>query len=207
MLATERRSLSALNLVLDAMWWLSIAAIAVVGALLVLLALHAIHSGAISVASYLELQPSSYHLASSRLGGSPGALRAVSAQISFSRPRTVFVLLAGGILGVAGAWWLTILHQLRRLVASARAGRMFASANAGRIQLIGIAVICFEIARSVAAWAGSVYLEHTVSARGLSLRSHFAVSIPVLLVGLLLLVLAAAFRLGAQLQEDHDLTI
>ena len=61
--------------------------------------------------------------------------------------------------------------------------------------------------KSVAEWAGTLYLKDNVNARGLSLRAHLALNVPVLLVGLLLLVLAAAFRLGTQLQEDHDLTV
>ncbi|MFZ0088483.1 MAG: DUF2975 domain-containing protein [Solirubrobacteraceae bacterium] len=207
MLTREKRSLSVLKLVLDGVWWLSIAAIALVGALLVLLVAHAIHSGAISVGSYLQLQPSTYQLTAHQLGGSSAEIRNVSAALAFRRPRAAFVLVGGAILAVAGAWLLTVLHQLRQLVGSAQKGEMFAPANAGRIQRIGIAVIGFELVRSVAEWAGSMYLKDNVSARGLSLRSHLAVNIPVLLVGLLLLVLAAAFRLGTQLQIDHDLTI
>jgi Protein of unknown function (DUF2975) len=207
MLTGEKRSLSVLKLVLDGLWWLSIAAITLVGALVVLLAAHAIHSGAISVVSYLQLRPSTYKLIANQLGGPSAEIRNVSAALAFTRPRAAFVLVAGAILAVAGAWLLTVLHQLRQLVGSAQKGEMFAPANAGRIQRIGIAVIGFELVRSVAEWAGSLYLKDNVSTRGLSLRSHLALNIPVLLVGLLLLVLAAAFRLGTQLQEDHDLTV
>lgn len=207
MLTSEMRSVSVLKLVLDGLWWLSIAAIALVGALLVLLAAHAIHSGAIGVGSYLQLPPSTYKLTAHQLGGSSAELRNVSAAVAFSRPRAAFVLVAGAILAVAGAWLLTVLHQLRQLVGSAQKGEMFAPANAGRIQRLGIAVIGFELVRSVAEWAGSLYLKDNVNARGLSLRAHLALNVPVLLVGLLLLVLAAAFGLGTQLQEDHDLTV
>jgi Protein of unknown function (DUF2975) len=207
MLAGEKRSLFVLKLVLDGVWWLSIAAIALVGTLMVLLAAHAIHSGAISVVSYLQLQPGTYKLTANQLGGSSAEIRNVSAALAFTRPRAAFVLVAGAILAVAGAWLLTVLHQLRQLVGSAQKGEMFAPANAGRIQRIGIAVIGFELVRSVAEWSGSLYLKDNVIARGLRLRSHLALNIPVLLVGLLLLVLAAAFRLGTRLQEDHDLTV
>ena len=207
MLTSEKRSLSILKLVLDGVWWLSIAAIVLVGALMVLLTAHAIHSGAISVGSYLQLQPGTYQLTAHQLGGSSAEIRNVSAALAFPRPRPAFVLVAGVILAVAGAWLLTVLHQLRQLVGSAQKGEMFAPANARRIQRIGIAVIGFELVRSVAEWTGSLYLKDNVSARGLSLRSHLALNIPVLLVGLLLLVLAAAFRLGTQLQEDHNLTV
>jgi Protein of unknown function (DUF2975) len=207
MLTGEKHSLSVLKLALDGVWWLSIAAVALVGALMVLLGAHAIHSGAISVRSYLQLQPSTYKLTANQLGRSSVELRNVSAALAFARPRAAFVLVASAILAVAGAWLLTVLHQLRQLVGSAQKGEVFAPANAVRIQRIGIAVIVFELVRSVAEWAGSLYLKDNVSARGLRLSSHWSLNIPVLLVGLLLLVLAAAFRLGTQLQEDHDLTV
>ncbi len=205
--AGERRSLSALRLAVDVVWWLSIAAVVLAGALVVLLATHATRSGALSVESYFQLPLSSYRLSSGGLGASTAELRNASGQLSFARPAAAFVLVGAALLAVAGAWWLTVLHQLRRLVGSVHRGEAFARGNADRIRRIGLAVVGFELLRSVAEWGGSVYLKNIVMARGLSLRSHFALNIPVLLVGLLLVVLAVAFRLGAQLQQDHDLTI
>jgi hypothetical protein len=58
-----------------------------------------------------------------------------------------------------------------------------------------------------AVWAGTVYLKHALVVRGLRLRSHFGVDIPVLLLGLLMLTLAAAFGVGTELTEEQALTV
>lgn len=184
-------------------WWLSLAAIVLAVVLVGLLATDATRPGALGIESYFQLPQSSYQLLSDRLGASAAELRNVSGQLTFAHPRTAFVLVGAAILAVAGLWWLTVLHPLGRLVGSVHRGEAFAQANAGRIQRIGLAVAGCELVRSVAEWAGSVYLKHSITARGLSLHSHFGLNIPVLLVGLLLIVLAVAFGSGAQLQQDH----
>jgi hypothetical protein len=56
-------------------------------------------------------------------------------------------------------------------------------------------------------WAGGIYLEHALVARGVTLRSHFALNVTVILLGVLLLVLAAAFRVGSELAADQALTV
>ena len=72
---------------------------------------------------------------------------------------------------------------------------------------IGFAVIAFELAHCLTVWGGGLYLERVVVARGVSLRSHFGIDVPVILLGLLLLALAAAFRIGFELAEDRALTV
>lgn len=68
-------------------------------------------------------------------------------------------------------------------------------------------MIGFELTHAVTVWLGTLYLEHALVVRGLRLRSHFGLDVPVLLLGLLVLTLAAAFRVGAELAEEQALTV
>jgi hypothetical protein len=56
-------------------------------------------------------------------------------------------------------------------------------------------------------WGGGLYLEHTVTARGMTVRSHFGLDVPVILLGVLLVAVAAAFSVGSELAEERALTV
>ncbi len=198
---------SGLVIVVSFVWWLSIAAVAVAAVLLFVVAAHLAGGGALKLDFYFRLPATSYHISSHRLSGAAASLGVASAQLGFARPRIAFVLVAGAVLAVAAGWWLYILHQLRRLVASLDQGRTFARENSARLTRIGWGVIGFELGRSVCVWLGTLYLKHVLVAQGLSVRSHYGVDVPVLLLGLLLLALAAAFRVGTELAEEQALTV
>ena len=100
-----------------------------------------------------------------------------------------------------------ILHQLRQLLASLDQGRPFARENSVRLTRIGWGVIGFELTHAVCVWLGTLYLKHVLVVRGLSVRAHFGVDVTVVLLGLLLLTLAAAFRVGSELAEEQALTV
>jgi Protein of unknown function (DUF2975) len=192
---------------LRVVWWVSVAALVVVGGLLVLVGTHAVGGGAVTLDSFFELPAAAYRISGHELSGSPATLGLSSGPLSFGRPRPGFVLVCAIVLAVAAAVWLYILHQLRGLLAALRAGATFASENELRLRRIGVAVIAFELGHAVAVWAGGIYLEHALVARGVTLRSHFAVNVTVILLGVLLLVLAAAFRVGSELAADQALTV
>jgi hypothetical protein len=105
------------------------------------------------------------------------------------------------VLAVAAAW-LFIVHQLRELLAALGARETFARRNALRLRRIGWAVIAFELGHGVAVWGGGLYLEHAVLARGVTLRAPFGIDVPVIVLGMLLLALAAAFRVGSELAAE-----
>jgi len=191
----------------EVLWWLSLAAVVIVAALLIVVATHAGGGGALKLEVYFQLPSSDYHIFSGRLAGAAAKVGLSSGQLAFARPRLSFVLVASVALAVSAAGWLFVLHQLRRLVAALRAGNTFAPQNALRLRRIGFAVVGFELAHALAIWGGGLYLERVLVARGVSLRSHFGIDVPVLLLGLLLLALAAAFRVGTELADEQAMTV
>ena len=197
----------ATTIAVGVVWWVSLAAVVIASGLLVLVATHLAAGGTLKLDSFFNLPSSAYRLSGPQLSSSAAALGLSTAPLSFSRPRPGFVLVSGVVLAVAASAWLYILHQLRGLLAALRAGATFVSQNELRMRRIGIAVIAFELGHALAVWAAGLYLEHTLVARGVRLRAHFALNVTVILLGLLLLVLAAAFRLGTELADDQALTV
>ncbi len=196
-----------LSLAVDIVWWLSVAAAGVGAALLVVVGTHVAGGGALKLDFYFQLPASAYRISSARLGASAATVGISGGQLSFASPRLSFVLVSAAGLAVVAGGWLFSLHQLRRLLAALRAGETFDGQNAIRLRRIGLAVIVFELGHAVAVWGGGLYLRHVLVARGLSVLPHFGVDIPVLLLGLLLIALAGAFRVGAELADEQALTV
>ena len=201
------RGLGALALAIELLWWLLLAAVVAGGALLVLLAAHVLNGGGLGLDLYFQLPAAAYHLASGALSAAPASLGVSSGQVAFRHPRAVFVLVSGGVLALTAGVLLFVVFQLRSLLGALRDRRTFERENAVRLRRIGIAVIAFELAHALAVWAGGLYLDRTLVARGMQLRAHFRLDLPVILLGLLLLALAAAFRVGSELAEEQALTV
>lgn len=198
---------AAVAVAVDVLWCLSLAAVVLAAVLVVVVAVHAAPGGLLKLDFYFHLPSSAYRISSGQLSDSAAQVGVSGGQLGFAHPRLSFVLVSSTVLAVAAAWWLFILYQLRRLLAALRAGETFARQNAVLMRRIGLAVVAFELARGVVVWAGGLYLEHVVVARGVSLRSHFGLDVPVILLGLLLLALAAAFGVGSELAEEQALTV
>lgn len=120
-------------------------------------------------------------------------------------PITIAAALVFGlvVLGLA----LMALRQLRALVADAAAGTPFGERSPQRIRLIGIALIVADLARGLAGLAGSAWVRSHVALPEGSVRLDFPLDVWALCAGLLIVLLAEVFRVGAALQRDHDLTI
>jgi hypothetical protein len=103
---------------------------------------------------------------------------------------------------------LPVLQQLRRLLGTLSVGRPFVRENADRLRKLGWAVILVELALSALRMAEGLYVAWQFERPGLELWP-FRLDVPVsgLFVGAVLLVVAEAFRRGAQLEEDQALTV
>lgn len=116
------------------------------------------------------------------------------------------VLLTSSMLRLLLA--LPVLQQLRRLLGALSVGRPFVRENADRLRKLGWAVILVELALSALRMAEGLYVAWQFERPGLELWP-FRLDVPVsgLFAGVVLLVVAEAFRRGAQLEEDQALTV
>ena len=103
---------------------------------------------------------------------------------------------------------LPVLYQLRRLLGALSEGRPFVRENADRLRKLGWAVILVELALATLRMAEGMYVAWRFERPGLELWP-FRLDLPVsgLFVGAVLLVVAEAFRRGAQLEEDQAFTV
>ena len=97
-----------------------------------------------------------------------------------------------------------VLNRLRAIFRSLRDQSPFVAANASRIRLIGIVLILGELGRSgLAAWLAAT-IARDVSIAGLTFTADPLPNKWVVFAGLVLLMLAEVFRLGAQMKGDLE---
>jgi hypothetical protein len=113
------------------------------------------------------------------------------------------LVLAIALLGLA----LWVLGVLRSFIRALRAGHPFVAANAGRVRLIGWAVIAGEIVRASVVYFESRYAMIHFAAQGLQFLARPDISVFAIVHGLIILALAEVFRAGTRLDEDQSLTI
>lgn len=113
------------------------------------------------------------------------------------------------------AWaglFLLVVHQLRRLLATVKAGNPFCPENASRIRTIGWSIVSSFLLKTVTDFSAVLYMKHTISVNGRHLFPPFwlipdSLHLEVLFFGLVVLAISGIFRLGTQLKEEQELTI
>lgn len=139
------------------------------------------------------------------LSGSASIMGA-GGQLSVKVPAAVVVVGLGFAAAGLGLV-LLVVHQLRALLAEAVAGSPFGARSAGRVRLVGAAIVTAELTRALVVLAGSVWARAHVHVPGLAFKATFPVQIAGLGAGVMVMVMAEVFRVGAVLQRDHDLTV
>jgi hypothetical protein len=209
MKAMGKRSIAAfLRGWLTVLWWLVWLAVAGV----VLTTSYVVISGKpvdelMDIPVAVDLNPSSYEITSERLDITGARMSDVEGTLRFTSADTVATL---SYLGVALAYFtvlVVVLYQLRKIFRSLAEGEPFSLANAARIRLIGLFVIFGELAHSVVVFLFQYYVKSTFSISGLTITPGVHVDLSSVFGGLVLLVIAEVFHLGARLQEDQDLTV
>ncbi len=87
------------------------------------------------------------------------------------------------------------------------AGEPFVRANAERIHLIGLVIILMEVAKVIILALFSAFVRDNFSVEGFTLGITPRPDLGVILVGLVVLVIAAVFRQSIELREEQELTV
>ncbi|TVQ19515.1 MAG: DUF2975 domain-containing protein [Spirochaetaceae bacterium] len=132
------------------------------------------------------------------------AVRFDNLQAGPGRLDVVGFLGAGLVLVGFGTY---VLHQLSALLGGFERREFFTDATTSRMHRIGVATIAAGVVsgvvRTIVAW----HIASTVDVVGVSLTVVPGLDWGVVAVGVIVTVLGAAFRHGAELQRDHDLTV
>lgn len=155
----------------------------------------------------ISFDPEQYAFSSSRMAIEGGAIKEASGKLSFVNARGPYALavLSWTYLGLVIA--LVTIYQLRCVFDSLARRAAFEAANGRRLRMIALAIILGQVARGLLAFAVSRGVEQEMLAPGILLRPDWGVDPFSVLFGLILLVLAEVFRLGAQMKEEQDLTV
>jgi serine phosphatase RsbU (regulator of sigma subunit) len=119
-----------------------------------------------------------------------------------SRMGIAWTGLGYGIISMGVA--LFVLNRLRAIFRTLRDQNPFVAPNASRIRLIGIVLVMGPLASTA---LGAWYAERVtreISVAGLALNADWSVNTWVIFSGLILLMLAEVFRLGADMKGDLE---
>ena len=102
---------------------------------------------------------------------------------------------------------LWIVYSLRKIVQSVRQKNPFTSTNGKRLRIIAFSMVGIELIKGLADLTKMLYLEPRLHFETILIRSDISISLRVIIAGLVILVIAEAFRIGAEITEEQELTV
>jgi len=198
-----------LKLVLDVGWYLLLLVSA--GVTLMTLGAALTQGGTdaqVKVHIQFDLEKTSYKISAPSWGIENAELDKAHADLAFTNP--------GGIQAAILMAWsnamfliaLVAVYQLRRIFQTLAAGEPFHPNNAYRIRLIGFTIIATQPLGALMQLAMAKPLQEALHAEGLrAIEPAWGFNLAVVLFGMMLLVIAEAFRIGAEMKKEQDLTV
>ena len=102
---------------------------------------------------------------------------------------------------------LWIVYSLWKIVQSVRQKNPFTSTNGKRLRIIAFSMVGIELIRGLADLTKMLYLEPRLHFETILIRSDISISFHVIVAGLVILVIAEAFRIGAEITEEQEFTV
>ena len=102
---------------------------------------------------------------------------------------------------------LWFVYSLRKIVQSVRQKNPFTSTNGKRLRIIAFSMVGIELIKGLADLTKMLYLEPRLHFETILIRSDISISLRVIIAGLVILVIAEAFRIGAEITEEQELTV
>lgn len=109
-------------------------------------------------------------------------------------------------LGMAGLI-LWVFYSLRKIIQSVKEGNPFSVHNGRRLRVIAFSMIGIEVIGAFADLIKMLYLVPKLSFETVKIHSIIHISPHVIIAGLVILVIAEAFRIGAEMKDEQELTI
>jgi len=197
---------SVLKFTLDVAWYATIV-LAIVVAIDVLGGVAGASAGRLDLEVRFELDPGSYRVVSETYGVEHAFIVDAVGKLVFGSTDVTLLLVHFGLLLVWFGAALAIIYELRQVLRTLVDGEPFVQANAMRIHMIGLVIIFMEVAKVVILTLFSVFVRDNFSVEGFTLGVAPRPDLGVILVGLVVLVIAAVFRQGTELQEEQEFTV
>ena len=102
---------------------------------------------------------------------------------------------------------LWLIYVLWKIVQSVQQKNPFIVLNGRRLRIIAFSMIGIELSQGLANLIKMLYLEPRLQFETIIIQSKIHVSFHVIVAGLVILVIAEAFRIGEEMKEEQELTI
>lgn len=102
---------------------------------------------------------------------------------------------------------LIFMHHLRRIFQRVRDGAPFDTTNALRLRWLGLIGIGLAVLTGVSELVTALVVRDGLISDRVSVPVGLSVDLSLMFFGLVLLALAEIFRRGAELEEEHSLTV
>ena len=165
----------------------------------------AVTDGGLGVPIQFSLDPDTHSVTSESWG--TGTVVDGQGVARFShRSASLVVLFVGAVLTYSVPI-VVLLFLLRRFLRAVADGRPFARENAIVMRWIGLIVIVFGVVAQALQSTSAVIAMNTFATEGIHLEASLVPDFALVFTGLVVLVLAEAFRYGSELQAEADLTV
>ena len=102
---------------------------------------------------------------------------------------------------------LWVIYVLWKIVQSVKQKNPFIVLNGRRLRIIAFSMIGFELSQGLANLIKMLYLAPRLQFETIIIQSKIHVSFHVIVAGLVILVIAEAFRIGVEMKEEQELTV
>lgn len=102
---------------------------------------------------------------------------------------------------------LWVIYVLWKIVQSVKQKNPFIVLNGRRLRIIAFSMIGIELSQGLANLIKMLYLEPRLQFETIIIQSKIHVSFHVIVAGLVILVIAEAFRIGVEMKEEQELTV
>ena len=102
---------------------------------------------------------------------------------------------------------LWLIYVLWKIVQSVQQKNPFIVLNGRRLRIIAFSMIGIELSQGLANLIKMLYLEPRLQFETIIIQSKIHVSFHVIVAGLVILVIAEAFRIGVEMKEEQELTV
>jgi hypothetical protein len=128
--------------------------------------------------------------------------------IQINRPVPTVLLIPFFLLNlIFSGLILWVVYSLWKIVQSVRQKNPFTTINGKRLRIIAFSMVGIELVRGLADLTKMLYLEPRLHFETILIRSDISISFHVIIAGLVILVIAEAFRIGAEITEEQELTV
>lgn len=157
----------------------------------------------------MQLRPEAFEV----FPGEDGNARAVTIERAVAQLSVEGVSARRMAIGLVftGVFWVFLfvaLRQLRAIFRTLKAGDPFVPENARRIRFLAFTIIAFQLLyRGALFWMYFAFVLNQFGISGVRLRPLFDPNGAVIFAGLVLLVIAEVFRVGADMKAEQELTV